>query len=141
MDNEEGGAVAVHQEQEERTVVKVEAGGVSDWGGDAVPDCHMWVASASGVEVCYLGQDCVPGASTNNATGPGVRLKCSACKVVTHAGCKEKLQDRLRCKTTFIEGVRNYRNHPCAEHHWVNRKQIKGKCKNCNKTFQSKVMS
>ena len=129
MDDEEGGVV-VDQEQE-MTVAKVEAcGGVSDWSVEAVPDCHLWVPSSSGVEGCGLGQDC---------TGQGARLKCSACRLVTHAGCKERLRTKLGCKTTFIEGVREYRSHPGVEHHWVNRKQIKGKCKNCNKTFQSKV--
>ena len=52
---------------------------MSDWSGDAVSDSHMWVASSSGAESCYLGQDCV--ISTSNQ-GPGVRVKCSACKVI-----------------------------------------------------------
>ena len=50
----------------------------------------------------------------------------------------DKIYQKMKCKQTFIDDVRDYRNHPGVDHHWVQRKHIKGKCKHCGKTFQSK---
>ena len=63
------------------------------------------------VQVCYMGQDCSVGVGTVTNSGPGTRLKCAACRVVTHLACMDKVPERLRCKKTFIDGVRSYRDH------------------------------
>ena len=63
------------------------------------------------VQVCYMGQDCSVGVGTVTSSGPGTRLKCAACSVVTHLACMDKVPERLRCKKTFIDGVRSYRDH------------------------------
>ena len=110
-----------HEERPHGEVVEDKAGGgpnvqaqteagVCDWSQEAVPDNHMWLPSSSGVEVCYLGQDCSIGMATVTSGGPGARLKCVACKVVSHNVCQERIVERLACKRTFVEGVRNYRD-------------------------------
>ena len=35
-------------------------------------------------------------------------------QVVCHEACQTKLLERLGCKKTFVEGARNYRDHPGA---------------------------
>ena len=57
-----------------------------------------------------MGQDCSVGVGTVTSSGPGTRLKCAACSVVTHLACMDKVPERLRCKKTFIDGVRSYRD-------------------------------
>ena len=109
------------------------AGNICDWSETAVCDVHMFVASTTGVETCYLGPDCPLPTTT------GERLKCVSCRVVTHSACRPAVQERLRCKVTFQSGVRTYRDVPGPEHHWVARRVIKGKCRHCGKTFQSKL--
>ena len=42
-------------------------------------------------QVCYMGQDCSVGVGTVTSSGPGTRLKCAACRVVTHLACRDKL--------------------------------------------------
>ena len=107
--------------------------GNCDWSEAALPDVHMFVPSTSGVETCYLGSDCPL------STSSGDRLKCVSCRVVTHGACRRLVQEKIRCKVTFQSGVRTYRDMGGVEHHWVARRQIKGKCRHCGKTFQSKV--
>ena len=118
--------------KEEAKVEEVprENGGGLDWGPNASATTHIFVTASGGAEVCYVGSDCGK---------DGVRLKCVACKVVAHVACKNEVLEILPCKRTFYEGVRTYRENMGVEHHWVARKQIKGKCRQCNKTFQSKL--
>ena len=44
------------------------------------------------------------------SNGPCQRFKCSACRVVGHRACKDKIAERLACKRTFFTGDRNYRD-------------------------------
>ncbi|XP_029665338.1 eye-specific diacylglycerol kinase [Formica exsecta] len=68
----------------------------------------------------------------------GPRLKCPACRVVTHACCVASLE--FACKPSFRDvGVRQYREQTTTHHHWVHRRYQKGKCANCGKSFQSKL--
>ena len=86
-------------------------------------------------------------------------MKCVACRVISHSGCISTLNDRFPCKETFREGVRTYREQTVILHHWVtrsadttetrtvylsshiSRKQLKGRCQACGKTFLSKLGS
>ncbi|KAJ8879215.1 hypothetical protein PR048_019821 [Dryococelus australis] len=72
----------------------------------------------------------------------GPRMKCCACKIIAHAACIGVLMDKVKfaCKPTFRDvGVRQYREQTCIHHHWVHRRTQKGKCKQCGKSFQSKL--
>ena len=138
----EGGRGGREEEEEEEEEgrgpgqgsVVCEGGGVCDWTDSAVADVHMFVPSSSGVETCYLGPDCPLSTTTAD------RLKCVACRLVTHGACRSLVQEKIRCKTTFNQsGVRKYREVGGVSHHWVWRRQIKGKCRHCGKAFQSKV--
>ncbi|PNF21722.1 Eye-specific diacylglycerol kinase [Cryptotermes secundus] len=69
-------------------------------------------------------------------------MKCSACKIIAHTSCINVLMERTKfyCKATFRDvGVRQYREQTCIHHHWVHRRSQKGKCKQCGKSFQSKL--
>ena len=50
-----------------------------------------------------------------------VRVKCVACRVISHEGCISTLNDRFPCKETFRECVRTYREQTVILHHWVTR--------------------
>lgn len=65
----------------------------------------------------------------------GVRYKCSCCKIVCHTNCLSVLEHlKFSCKPTFRDvGVRSYREQTSTKHHWVHRRQQKGKCKACGK--------
>ena len=87
------------------------------------------------------------------------RVKCVACRVISHEGCISTLNDRFPCKETFRECVRTYREQTLILHHWVTRsvvtfkigiafkvdeffrRQCKGRCHNCGKNFLSKLGS
>ncbi|PSN37266.1 Eye-specific diacylglycerol kinase [Blattella germanica] len=72
----------------------------------------------------------------------GPRMKCSACKIIAHTSCINILMDRIKfsCKPTFRDvGIRQYREQTHIHHHWVHRRSQKGKCKQCGKSFQSKL--
>ena len=49
------------------------------------------------------------------------RVKCVACRVISHEGCISTLNDRFPCKETFRECVRTYREQTLILHHWVTR--------------------
>ncbi|XP_046665823.1 eye-specific diacylglycerol kinase isoform X2 [Homalodisca vitripennis] len=105
-----------------------------DWSEGAVNGDHLWSPTNASGDFCYVGEgDC---------TKHGGRMKCSACKIVAHSGCIGVLMDRVKftCKPTFRDvGVRQYREQTCIHHHWVHRRSQKGKCKQCGKSFQSKL--
>lgn len=66
----------------------------------------------------------------------GPRVKCSACKIITHVNCIGTLMERtkLTCKPTFRDvGIRQYREQTTTHHHWMHRRSEKGKCKHCGK--------
>ena len=66
----------------------------------------------------------------------GARLKCSACKIIAHTHCIPALVETVKftCKPTFRDvGPRQYREQTATHHHWVHRRNQKGKCKACNK--------
>ncbi|CAG2106022.1 unnamed protein product [Medioppia subpectinata] len=47
---------------------------------------------------------------------------------------------RFHCKPTFKDvGVRQYREQTVIHHHWVHRRHQKGRCRQCGKSFQSKL--
>ncbi|EDS45657.1 conserved hypothetical protein [Culex quinquefasciatus] len=74
----------------------------------------------------------------------GPRMKCSACKIITHASCISALMERtqLQCKPTFRDvGVRQYREQTKTTHHWIHRRTEKGKCKQCGKKALSSTGS
>nr|CAD7439032.1 unnamed protein product [Timema bartmani] len=72
----------------------------------------------------------------------GPRMKCSSCKIISHTSCISLLMEKVKftCKPTFRDvGVRQYREQTCIHHHWVHRRTQKGRCKQCSKSFQSKL--
>ncbi|XP_063233449.1 eye-specific diacylglycerol kinase isoform X2 [Bacillus rossius redtenbacheri] len=105
-----------------------------DWSDAAVSGDHLWVPTSASGDLCYVGeQDCAK---------HGPRMKCCACKIVAHAVCIGALHEKVRfqCKPTFRDvGVRQYREQTCIHHHWVHRRAQKGKCRQCGKSFQSKL--
>ena len=52
------------------------------------------------------------------------RVKCVACRVISHEGCISTLNDRFPCKETFRECVRTYREQTLILHHWVTRSVV-----------------
>ena len=61
------------------------------------------------------------------------RVKCVACRVISHEGCISTLNDRFPCKETFRECVRTYREQTLILHHWVTRSvssRLKESCSN-----------
>ncbi|XP_051159647.1 eye-specific diacylglycerol kinase isoform X1 [Leptopilina boulardi] len=99
-----------------------------DWGSGAVNGEHLWVPTAASGDFCYV----------NDCSKHGPRMKCAACRVVTHVLCFEHLN--FACKSSFRDvGVRQYREQTQTHHHWVHRRSQKGKCSNCGKSFQSKL--
>ncbi|KAJ3665035.1 hypothetical protein Zmor_000551 [Zophobas morio] len=105
-----------------------------DWSEAATNGDHLWVPTSVSGDFCYSGDlDC---------TKHGARMKCSACNVVAHQNCIGILMDKMRftCKPTFRDvGVRQYREQTSIHHHWVHRRSEKGKCRQCGKSFQSKL--
>ncbi|XP_075234118.1 retinal degeneration A [Lycorma delicatula] len=105
-----------------------------DWSETAVNGDHLWSPTSASGDFCYVGE--------NDCTKHGSRMKCSACKIVAHASCIGALMERVKftCKPTFRDvGVRQYREQTSIHHHWVHRRSQKGKCKQCGKSFQSKL--
>ncbi|XP_069679384.1 eye-specific diacylglycerol kinase isoform X2 [Periplaneta americana] len=105
-----------------------------DWSETATNSEHLWVPTSASGDFCYVGE--------NDCTKHGPRMKCSACKIIVHTSCINILMDRTKfnCKSTFRDvGVRLYREQTCIHHHWVHRRSQKGKCKQCGKSFQSKL--
>ncbi|XP_076346730.1 diacylglycerol kinase zeta-like isoform X2 [Tachypleus tridentatus] len=104
-----------------------------DWGETAVNGDHIWVATSASGDLCYVGEyDC---------SKQGPRMKCPACKITAHTGCISILTEKkFYCKPTFKDvGIRQYREQTVIHHHWVHRRQQKGRCKQCGKAFQSKL--
>ncbi|XP_037074296.1 eye-specific diacylglycerol kinase-like [Pollicipes pollicipes] len=91
--------------------------------------------SASG-DFCYVPeQDCCR---------TGSRMKCTACKIICHTGCIANLIDKVKfaCKPTFRDvGIRQYRDNTATAHHWVHRRNQKGKCKHCGKVTLCRKLS
>ena len=131
--------------------------GFVDWSDTASTTSHIFVPTSSSLDSCYLAAECLH---------TGHRVKCVACRVISHEGCISTLNDRFPCKETFRECVRKYREQvesshqfptfldqpflvsssflvfqTTIQHHWVARRQPKGKCKSCGKTCQSKLGS
>jgi len=106
--------------------------GSADWTETASAMEHIFVPTSSSIDGCYLGAECLR---------QGPRLKCVACRVISHQGCVATLTDRFPCKQTFRECVRKYREQSDVHHHWVSRRQLKGKCRHCGKAFHSKLGS
>jgi len=104
--------------------------GTVDWTEVASSTAHVFVPTSSNVQRCYLLQDCLHS---------GIKFKCVACRIVSHQGCMSTLNSVFPCKQTFRECVRKYREEAEVHHHWVTRKQLKGKCSFCHKNFQSKL--
>lgn len=64
----------------------------------------------------------------------GVRLKCSACRIIVHSECLGNLPEAAKCKSSFKDdGVRQYREHKTVKHHWMHRRTQKDKCSQCGK--------
>ncbi|XP_065205629.1 eye-specific diacylglycerol kinase-like isoform X2 [Planococcus citri] len=105
-----------------------------DWTDQAVNGEHLWVPTSVSGDFCYAGeQDCMK---------HGSRYRCSSCKIVAHQNCVPIIMERTRftCKPSFRDvGIRQYREHTCIHHHWAHRRSQKGKCKQCGKSFQSKL--
>jgi len=106
--------------------------GTTDWSEAASPTAHIFVPTSSSLQSCYLAQDCLHS---------GIKFKCVGCRIIAHQGCICALNSVFPCKQTFRECVRKYREQIDVHHHWVVRKQMKGKCTNCHKNFQSKLSS
>uniref|UniRef100_T1JHM2 Diacylglycerol kinase n=1 Tax=Strigamia maritima TaxID=126957 RepID=T1JHM2_STRMM len=104
------------------------------WNETAVNGDHLWVSTSASGDFCYVNEvEC---------SKQGPRLKCAACKITAHTGCLSYVTEKFYCKPTFRDvGVRQYREHTIIHHHWVHRRNQKGKCKRCSKSFQSKLFS
>ncbi|KAG8234472.1 hypothetical protein J437_LFUL015114, partial [Ladona fulva] len=105
-----------------------------DWGESAANGDHLWSPTNASGDLCYVGE--------NDCSKHGPRMKCSACRIIAHASCIGALMDRVKftCKPSFRDvGVRQYREQTAIHHHWVHRRSQKGKCKQCGKSFQSKL--
>ncbi|XP_034195377.1 retinal degeneration A isoform X1 [Osmia lignaria lignaria] len=115
---EEGGTSGGHREPRS----------TPDWGPGALNGEHLWVPTSASGDFCYV----------NDCSKHGARMKCAACRVVAHTVCATSLN--FACKSSFRDvGVRQYREQPNTQHHWVHRRSQKGKCGNCGKSFQSKL--
>ncbi|XP_015793750.1 eye-specific diacylglycerol kinase isoform X1 [Tetranychus urticae] len=105
-----------------------------DWGETAINGDHLWVSTSTSGDLCYVGE--------NECSKQGPRLCCPACKITAHTGCIGILIDKIKfhCKPTFKDvGVRQYREQTVIHHHWVHRRSQKGRCRQCGKSFQSKL--
>ena len=105
-----------------------------DWGESAINADHLWVSTSASGDLCYVGE--------NECSKQGPRLSCPSCKITAHTGCISILIDKIKfpCKPTFKDvGVRQYREQTVIHHHWVHRRHQKGRCKQCGKSFQSKL--
>ncbi|XP_032234769.2 diacylglycerol kinase zeta isoform X1 [Nematostella vectensis] len=102
---------------------------VCDWTDNAINGKHMWVDSEASGTLCYLYDfDCVKS---------GARKKCTACKIVIHTKCMEKLERiNFICKTTFREIQPKGVHESNMRHHWVHRRRQDGRCETCGKSFQ-----
>lgn len=109
-----------------------------DWSENAVNGDHLWTPISASGELCYF-------LDQNICSKQGQRYRCSSCKMIVHKSCADQiatLPDRKKymCKPTFRDvGVRQYREQMIIEHHWIHKKNQKGKCKQCSKAFQSKL--
>ncbi|XP_043232482.1 diacylglycerol kinase zeta-like isoform X1 [Amphibalanus amphitrite] len=105
-----------------------------DWSEAAVNGEHLWMPTSASGDFCYVPDpDC---------SKTGSRMKCTACKIICHTGCIANLIDKVKfaCKPTFRDvGIRQYRDNTATAHHWVHRRNQKGKCKHCAKSFMSKL--
>ncbi|XP_025411315.1 eye-specific diacylglycerol kinase isoform X2 [Sipha flava] len=103
---------------------------VPDWTEEAANDDHLWSVTSHNVDFCYIGE--------SECTKHGVRLKCSACRIIVHSECLSNLPEAAKCKSSFKDdGVRQYREHKTVKHHWMHRRTQKDKCSQCGKAFQS----
>uniref|UniRef100_A0A6A7FXB6 Diacylglycerol kinase n=4 Tax=Hirondellea gigas TaxID=1518452 RepID=A0A6A7FXB6_9CRUS len=106
-----------------------------DWNETAVNGDHLWCPTSASGDFCYVGEDV--------CRKHGPRLKCSACKIIAHTHCIPALVEsvKFKCKSSFRDvGPRQYREQTATHHHWVHRRNQKGKCKACNKGFQGKLL-
>ncbi|XP_076064049.1 retinal degeneration A isoform X9 [Oratosquilla oratoria] len=106
-----------------------------DWNETAINGDHLWCPTSASGDFCYVGEE--------YCCKSGPRMKCSACKIIAHTGCIAALVERVKfpCKPTFRDvGPRQYREQTAIHHHWVHRRNQKGKCKQCGKGFQSKLL-
>jgi len=105
-----------------------------DWTESAANGEHLWMPTSASGDFCYVPE--------NDCCRTGARMKCTACKIICHTGCIANLIDKVKfaCKPTFRDvGIRQYREHTATAHHWVHRRNQKGKCKHCAKSFMSKL--
>ncbi|XP_022240157.1 eye-specific diacylglycerol kinase-like isoform X2 [Limulus polyphemus] len=128
--NKEKKALQEHKESTEDGDTKA-LKSTPDWSETAKTGDHLWVPTSASGDLCYVGE--------NDCYGP--RMKCPACKVTAHTGCIKVLPEKnLQCKPTFKDvGIRQYREQTVIFHHWVHRRQQKGRCQQCGKSFQSKL--
>ncbi|XP_050694197.1 eye-specific diacylglycerol kinase-like isoform X2 [Eriocheir sinensis] len=123
--------VEIQCENGERRVLR----STCDWNEGAINGDHLWCPTSASGDFCYVGED--------YCCKSGARMKCSACKIIAHTGCIAALVEKVKfpCKPTFRDvGPRQYREQTATHHHWVHRRNQKGKCKQCGKGFQSKLL-
>ncbi|CAL4063972.1 unnamed protein product, partial [Meganyctiphanes norvegica] len=123
--------VEIQCENGERRVLR----STCDWAETAINGDHLWCPTSASGDFCYVGEE--------NCCKSGPRMKCSACKIIAHTGCIAALVEKVKfpCKPTFRDvGPRQYRTETVTHHHWVHRRNQKGKCKNCSRGFQSKLL-
>ena len=81
--------------------------------------CATWAGTARWGSAPSPPPAPAPGSSARPARWPSCRyistyLHIYTIQVVCHEACQTKLLERLGCKRTFVEGARNYRDHPGA---------------------------
>jgi len=104
-----------------------------DWTEHATADDHIWISTSASGDLCYIGED--------NCVKTGSRKKCLACHIVVHDDCLRVLERiGFGCKTTFREGgQRSIREQVYfVRHHWVHRRKMEGKCRQCGKSFEKR---
>ena len=84
--------------------------GFVDWSDTASTTSHIFVPTSSSLDSCYLAAECLH---------TGHRVKCVACRVISHEGCISTLNDRFPCKETFRECVRKYREQVESSHQFL----------------------
>ncbi len=48
-----------------------------------------------------------------------------SCRAICHESCVDALNGTFRCRQTFREDIRKYREQIQVEHHWVNKRSLK----------------
>merc|ERR1711974_57008 len=71
----------------------------------------------------------------------GGKLVCVSCQICVHDICVPELNKEFACGQSFRQNVRKYREQNEVQHHWVKKKNVKGRCHPCNGSIFGSAMS